>query len=204
MTQQSRNRLVLVLIAALFFIPVLAAVLLQPGWFGQDPERTVNRGELVQPPVPLLLNNVELVDGASALDQTRGHWTLLHVIGDAPCDERCTSTVTDLRQIHTATGRRQEQVRVLIFGSPLDRPRLRSIDDRFLLTESSDVGLAMSIVAATGQSGGIGPNTDAGEALTGATFIVDPEGNLMLRYAPGYAREDLNKDLEKLLKWSGR
>ncbi len=38
----------------------------------------------------------------------------------------------------------------------------------------------------------------------GTTFIADPEGNLMLHYAPGYARDDLNKDLKKLLKWSGR
>ncbi len=204
MNTRNRNRWVLVLIFVLFLVPLVAALLLQPEQFGEDPENTVNRGDLVQPPVALFLQNVNGVDGRPILDETRGRWTLLHVIGNGRCDERCASVVTDLRQVHTAAGRHQDDVRVLIYGTSLDRAMLEGIDERFLLTESPDAGLLGSIAAALRQSGGQATGPDVASAVAGTTFIVDPEGNLMLRYAPGYAREDLNKDLTKLLKWSGR
>ncbi len=36
----------------------------------------------------------------------------------------------------------------------------------------------------------------------GAVFVVDPLGNLMMRFAPGLPPADMLKDLEKLLKLS--
>lgn len=204
MNSTQRNRLVLVAIFVLFLVPLVAALLLQPEQFGEDPVNTVNRGDLVQPPVPLGMEGVTLMDGRVALDETRGRWTLLHVIGEGACDARCEAAVTDLRQIHTAAGRHQDDVRVLLFGTSLDRAGLEAIDDRFLLVETLDAEPLRAADAASRPPGTATPAAEPQPAGNGTTFIVDPEGNLMLRYAPGYARDDLNKDLTKLLKWSGR
>lgn len=202
MTPTTRTRLVLVAIFVLFLVPLVAAVLLQPEQFGDDPVDTVNRGDLVQPPVRLMLEGVALTDGRPVLEETRGRWTLLHVIG-AGCDARCESVVTDLRQVHLATGRHQGDVSLLLVGENLQPARLLDIYGRFLVLESPDARLLSSLASAAGPNTGTTPALDA-RRLRGTTFIVDPEGNLMLRYAPGYARGDLNKDLGKLLKWSGR
>ena len=196
MNTQTRNRVVLVVIALLFLIPLVAAVLLQPEQFGQDPEQTVNRGELVQPTVPLPIDGLAL-DMTVIEDALRGHWLLVHPL-PRTCDATCEAEATDLRQIHIASGRHQGKVAILLVGA--DQPaaaeaqRLAEIYDQFVLASDPEGTVFTALTAA---NGGTPP-------AAGTTFIADPEGNLMMRYTPGFDRGDLNKDLTKLLKWSAR
>jgi hypothetical protein len=190
-----------VLIFLMFLVPLVTAVLLQPERFGSDPVNTVNRGDLVDPPVPLDLNRVMTTGGTPAVDIAAGRWLVLHLLSN-PCDERCQSVMTDLRQIHIGTGRHRDEVALLLIGSTDYAKTAASIYDGFHFAETGELGFAASLTAAYGASGG--RPLDSGDGVIGSTFIVDPEGNLMLRYAPGYDRADLNKDLKKLLKWSGR
>lgn len=196
MNTQTRNRVVLIVIALLFLVPLVAAVLLQPEQFGEDPEQTVNRGDLVSPTVPLPVDDLALGPDDSA-DALRGHWVLVHPLAGA-CDATCEAEVTDLRQIHIATGRHQDKVAILLVGatapSATEAQRLEDIYERFVLAGDPQGAAAKALVAA---NGGTAP-------AAGTTFIADPEGNLMMRYAPGFDRGDLNKDLTKLLKWSAR
>lgn len=201
MNTRNRNRAVLVLIFVMFLVPVVAAVLLQPERLGRDPVDTVNRGALVQPPVPLALEPVTLVDGTPAAGRFDGRWLLLHLL-PAPCDDACRQTVIDLRQIHIGTGRHREDVALLLVGDADNALMAAGIYDQLHLADTGDAGFVASMTNAAVASGA--PTGEALAALAGTTFIADPEGNLMLRYAPGYDRGDLNKDLKKLLKWSGR
>ena len=75
-----------------------------------------------------------------------------------------------------------------------DIAALEAIYPKFVLAVD-DGGTSSAALAAA--NGGSAP-------APGTTFIRDPEGFLMLHYAPGYDRGDLNTDLTKLLKWSGR
>lgn len=201
MNTRNRNRLVLVLIFVMFLVPVVAAVLLQPERFGRDPVDTVNRGALVQPPVPLALEPVRLVDGTAAAGRFDGRWLLLHLL-PAPCDDACRQAVTDLRQIHIGTGRHREDVAVLLVGDADNATMTAGIYEQLHLADTADARFVASMTTAAAASGAAAGATL--DELSGTTFIADPEGNLMLRYAPGYDRGDLNKDLKKLLKWSGR
>ncbi len=203
---KNRNRLVIIGIFGLFLIPLLAAITLER--IGYEPGNTVNRGLLVNPPVPLPLAERLLLDGRPAAEPTRGRWTLLHLIRQPACDATCQARVTELRQVHIAAGRYQNEVQVLLVSEAPDEALLMGIYERFLLLPATTTGtdseadlLDTAITAATANSGA---PTENWSALDGTTFIVDPEGNLMLRYAPGYNPSDLNKDLKKLLKWSGR
>jgi hypothetical protein len=193
---QTRNRLILVAIFLLFFIPLMAAFLAQPELIGSDPSDTVNRGDLVQPPVALPLEGVRYLgqrDG-SALDR---RWLLVEPVTGA-CDTHCEGIATDLRQVHIATGRRQDEAAILLLFRQEPAARevatLETIYPRFVLA-IDDSGAASAALAAA--NGGTAPSS-------GTTFIRDPEGFLMLYYPPGYNRGDLNTDLTKLLKWSGR
>ncbi|MEE4174597.1 MAG: hypothetical protein V2I57_10140 [Xanthomonadales bacterium] len=196
MNTQTRNRLILVAIALLFFIPLVAAFLAQPELIGSDPEETVNRGDLVQPPVALPLEGFRYLgerDGAAL----EGRWLLVEPVTGA-CDARCEGIATDLRQVHIATGRRQDKAAVLLLfrqePSVSEVAALEAIYPKFILAVDDGGDAAAVLVTA---NGGAAP-------ASGTTFIRDPEGFLMLRYAPGYDRGDLNTDLTKLLKWSGR
>jgi hypothetical protein len=86
---------------------------------------------------------------------------------------------------------------LLVSAGPIDEAlngELKAIYDRFVIA-ADPAGTA--IAALTAANGGTPPPA-------GTSFIADPDGNLMLRYEPGYEPGNLNKDLRKLLKWSGR
>ncbi len=193
---RNRNRIALIAIFVLFFIPLLAAVILSSKWVQYKPEATVNLGTLVEPPVPL--NGQLKRDGTrSAQDELTGRWVLIHPLVDG-CDTACIKEVTDLRQIHIGTGRHQEAVAILLLAQGTVnaslQAELEAIYDRFVIASDPD-GRTMAALAKA--SNGTGP-------ARGSSFIADPEGNIMLRYDPDYPPANINKDLRKLLKWSGR
>ena len=57
--QIRRNRMLLVAIFALFFIPLLLAVLMRSQWWDFAPAGTTNAGRLLEPAVPLQLENAK-------------------------------------------------------------------------------------------------------------------------------------------------
>lgn len=193
---RNRNRLALIFIFVLFFIPLLAAVILSSKWVQYEPATTVNLGTLVEPPVPI--SDGLLRDTApSAADELAGRWLLIHPLNN-DCDALCGEIVTDLRQIHIGTGRHQDEVAVaLLAQGTIDnslRQELMTIYPRFVVL-SDITGETMNALVEANQ--GLRP-------ATGTSFIADPEGNIMLRYDAGYSPRDMNRDLQKLLKWSGR
>ncbi len=194
MNPSRRNRLVLILIFALFLAPLVAAVLLQSDWADYAPEETVNRGELLEPPVALAFERVGTITGTTDADDDRNRWRVVQV-ESTPCDAACEQRVTDLRQVHLATGRHQDEVAIVLVGvsGPEVRNRMLEIYGRFQLATDTGGEFEASLATANGAP-----------PLPGTALIADPEGNALLRYAPGYDRGDLNKDLTKLLKWSGR
>lgn len=193
---RNKNRLALIFIFVLFFIPLLAAVMLNSKWVQYEPESTVNLGTLVEPPVPLS----EALQSANILsdeDDLSGRWLLVHPLFGA-CDALCEGVVTELRQIHIGTGRHQEEVAVLLVTEGEIEPglqaELETIYSRFVIASDPGRRTMAALASASGETG----------LLAGTSFIADPEGNIMLRYDPGYSPTDMNKDLRKLLKWSGR
>ena len=196
MNTQTRNRLILVAIFILFLVPLVAAVLMQPEQLGEDPVDTVNLGDLVQPPVPMNPAGLTAL-GTVSTEALEPRWLLVHPIIDG-CDTACEQVVTDLRQVHLATGRHQDKVAIALVADetlPAEHiAALEAIYPRLVIAADPSGGTRTALLAA---NAGSPPGA-------GSTFIADPEGNLMLHYAPGYARGDLNQDLKKLLKWSGR
>lgn len=195
-TNQNRNRLVIIGIAALFFVPLLAAIIMQSDWVGYEPSTTTNRGDLVNPPVPLKLHALQWHGEKPAAG---GQWVMLQVI-EPGCGQECIDDVTTLRQVHKASGRHQDDVAVVIL--PTGTLKAASVDalmdiyDRFYLATGQNT-LALEAVEEALVNAG---NQEGGPA--GAAFMLDPSGNIMLSYAAGYPPGDINGDLKKLLKWS--
>ena len=76
----ARGRRSLLAVAALFLVPVAAAFWLYYGTPGWRPRGAANRGELVDPAVPLPVFTFVTADGSRiAEDLFRDRWTLLFI-----------------------------------------------------------------------------------------------------------------------------
>jgi len=210
---RNRNLLTLAGLAALFVVPLLASFWLYYGT-GWRPSGHVNNGELISPPRPLpsvSLPLVALADPALSSGlregQTpgkragelslpgpglfRGTWTLAYV-GDGSCDADCRQTLYVMRQTQSALG--------------TDMPRVARV---FLVTANccakgflarQQAGLA--VLDATGTSGQQLLNEFPPGDRAHSLFIVDPLGNLMMRYDVRRNPRGLLIDLRKLLALS--
>ena len=182
----------LLLVASLFFVPLLAAVWLyfSSAW---RPARGVEHGELIDPARPLAGFAFTLPDGTTApVGVLRGHWFLV-VLVDGQCDARCSGALEELSRVRLALDK--------------DAVRVR----RVLLHDGSCCGPAgpaasgpdLLVLGAGGESGAAWraqfPRADGGAP---GIYLVDPQGNLLMRYRDASDGAGILKDLERLLRLS--
>src|SRR5688572_20902575 len=126
---RSRSRLSLLLIVAVFAVPILAAALLNLG--GWMPGHSRNFGEVVNPPLPLReFEFVHATDRRSHLGNTHGQWTLLVRVPDA-CDAACWERVAILLNVRTSLGRHADKLALVLLDrepTPEQRGRLAGFD----------------------------------------------------------------------------
>jgi len=192
-------RVTLLIIAALFFLPLVLAWLMYNGTIAFQPHSTRNLGTLVQPPVPVEWAGVSRSEAPheTAQEAFTGHWLILHAVPN-PCAEACLREVADLRQIHRASGRQQARIRLALlhdFEQEADTSALRDLYATFQLIANPDGSLwsALDQVARRSQPGA---------TVRGSTYLIDPLGNIMLFYPAGGDPNDLKSDLKRLLTWS--
>jgi hypothetical protein len=175
----------LVLLVAAFAVPIVAS-LTTYRYF--RPEPTANYGELILPPQSLA-GIAFARPGGTALrfEELREQWVLVAADSGA-CEARCAEKLHMTRQVRLALGRNASRVaRVFVAadGRMPDPATLAPLE-----------GL---IVAVAPQGSG----TAAGAAGDRAhIYLVDPRGNVMMRWPaqPDFRR--MLKDLELLLKAS--
>ena len=190
-----RSILPLVAMVVIFGAPMVAA------WFfyfnpGYLPSGRTNLGELIEPIVPLpadlglrTLEGAEFDPGVLA-----GKWTLVY-FDAGECGEPCKSRLVDLRQIRLAVGEGQISLdRLWILA---DSPGPDGLPD---LGGGFD-GMKVAVADASAKSRLLGMLGEGAAAL-GRIYIVDPMGNMMMRYAPDAPAKDTLKDMERLLKAS--
>lgn len=197
MTVKMTPRVALVLIAALFILPLLLAWLMYTGTIDFQPASTRNLGQLVEPPRPLVWDGVRVVDEPGfATGDFDGHWLVLHVLPPR-CDAACMDAVVALRQVHRAAGRNQDRIRLglLRTGNIAEPEQLRQVYESFHVLEDRDGGLRDRLATIAGEA-------NPAAATEGSTYLVDPLGNIMMFYAPGSDANNLKKDLKRLLTWS--
>lgn len=189
-----RSRKQIWILVGAFFAPLALAFLL---YYGMDirPHGTTNKGDLIHPAVTLpevALPGME--DQTLAAEALRGKWSMVY-IGDGACDERCREALTLMRQTRLALGDDMERVQrvFLVSGNCCDQAYLEAEHDGLLLgriDNSSGETLLETF-----------PDTNAAATL-GRIYLVDPLGNLMMKYEPDAPQKSLLEDLKKLLKLS--
>jgi len=154
------------------------------------PEGRTNYGALVEPmrPVGALGATPELPGGLSSL---RGRWVML-VAAPAACDAACREHLYDIRQVRLTTGKDRDRVErawlVLDAADP----------DPALLAQHE--GLVV-LRAAAGQAAGVLAPAEGNEP-SDHIYMIDPLGNLMMRFPKNADPSRMKKDLAKLLRAS--
>lgn len=116
-------------------------------------------------------------------------------IGDGACDARCREALTLMRQTRLALSDKMDRVQrvFLVTGNCCDQAYL-DVEQTGLLLGRIDNPAGQTLLETF---------PDAAEAAgLGRIYLVDPLGNLMMKYDPDAPQKGLLEDLKKLLKLS--
>lgn len=182
------GQLPLILIALLFVTPIFFAGLLYfylPTW---QPEQRKHRGELLSPVQSLPALTLTTLEGTIQTWQTLQNkkWLLLATISH-PCQDSCEQALYKLRQTYLALQHRAARVqRAALFEqrpSQLDTLQQQFAGTAFLhsATNTSPTFLPLA------------KNT---------IYLIDPLGNIILRYQEEHSATALLHDIKHLLKLS--
>jgi hypothetical protein len=187
---RARGRRTLLILAAMFFTPVIVAFTLYYGGVWR-PAGSASKGALIEPARPLTVAGLREPGGAAAPDGVlAGKWTLLY-IGDGACDAACKRALVFARQSRLALNNEMTRVQRVFLATgnccdtayfTAEHPGLIAFD-----ASSPDAQVLLAQFPA-----------DRANSL----FIVDPLGNLMMRHDSSETTKGLLSDLKKLLKLS--
>lgn len=195
---QNRGRWKLLAVLAVCAAPLIASYIT---YYVIKPQGgQTNYGALIDPrayPIPAMASTT--LDGKPAtLDAYKGKWIMLKV-GPSTCEQACQDTLFAMRQLRTMQGKeadRIERVWLISDQQPLDTMLLRVNDGTHMLRAPAAV-LEQWL-----------PVEGAGDRAADHVYLIDPLGNLMMRFPKGAVSSDVgqvkrvHKDIAKLLKAS--
>jgi len=203
---RARNLRTVLALAGLFFVPLIGSFWLYYGasW---RPSGHTNHGELIEPvrplprtALPVLLEKVApdspdeltpeaLAAAAARADLFVGRWSLVY-IGNGACDAACRRALYVMRQTRVALNNDMTRVQriFLVTAGCCDQSLLRREYPGLLLADASAAPALLERFPASQR--------------TTSVFVVDPLGNLMMRYDARRNPRGLLDDLKKLLQLS--
>ena len=183
---KSGGRRTLLLIVAIGLAPIVASY---AAYYWFTPSARVNYGELLETaPAPIVVGTNS--DGkAFSLTDLRGKWVLL-IARRGGCSDDCARALYATRQARTIQGREQDRVvRLLLQPLPAPAPpqELAAADPGLVVVSIEQHALEQ---------------LPLGESAAAGILLLDPRGNLVLRYGPDPDIRRLANDLQRVLKAS--
>ena len=181
--ERNRNRGLLVLIVVVFFGSALVAGALRfSGW---RPAGMKNHGELLQPPGDLRQVVPRLAGGGEyAWNPAERTWRIM-VAPPADCTDACVALSHDLDKVWRLFGHNADHVNILWVGEP---------------PEGALRNRVWNVVEPAPELSAQLPRVDEGGPQGAPVYVVDPNGFVILRYAPGFDPGHLRTDVARLLK----
>ncbi len=189
------SRIKLIALLGSFAFPLLIAAVWLYMVKSSDGELGISaRGELIRPAVPLTPFELqERAAGSFDIDALRGIWTMVYAPA-GECLEVCETNLYHMRQVRASLAHRMDrvqQVALLDNAGQLSEKLILEHPDLRVLTGDRTV-LTSQIRSAEGEM----------EIVQDAIYLVDPFGNLMMRFAPDLPPKSMLKDIKHLLKVS--
>jgi cytochrome oxidase Cu insertion factor (SCO1/SenC/PrrC family) len=177
------KRIKLLLVIAVFAAPVAGAYLAYKFW---RPTSTMNYGELIaptqMPTTPLTLAN----GGTFSLASQSGKWLMVSV-DSGPCMEACEHKLYLMRQLRTALGKHQDRIeRVWLIedAAPLEAELVKKYLGTLFVRAAGADWLSRFPVKGS---------------VRDHLYLIDPLGNLMMRYPKNPDAKRVLRDLNRLM-----
>lgn len=182
----------LYLLLAVCVAPVVASY---TAYYLLPPTGRTNYGALVEPQRPMPSLALRRLDGTTVeAASLRGSWLMVQVDGGA-CDAACAKKLWKMRQVRLTAGKdadRVQRVWLITDEEPLATSVIREYDGTLFLRARADEVAAFLPLSA-----------EPGARIADPIWLVDPLGNLMMRWPKDADPNRMKKDLIKLLKASG-
>ena len=192
------SRLKLIAIAAAFFGPFLIATLLYFSPQTSLVPQPKSHGELISPPTPLV--RLEARDTKlRPLPQNTllGKWTLAYW-NDEICALWCQTELFKMRQVRLSLGRDLTRLQTLYFAKPTHKPALTDPLSKPLNT--LHLRNPQLIIAKLIEQSKIEQQMNTFPLKN--IYLIDPLGNVMMRYSKITNSKGMLKDIKKLFKIS--
>lgn len=191
--QVRRGRRTAWLLFALGFGPMLVAtIMFYTGWL--NPEGHSNQGELIHPPIPVTELSLQGEDATPLAERFHPErddrsWLLLVVAEN--CGSDCEKLLYLARQVNIALGKNANRVERAAWLGKVPDDLSGRWDDEYASMErlfrKDDAGTLPAGVSAQRQP---------------EILLVDPLGNVMMKYSNEHTGKQMLKDLKHLLKLS--
>lgn len=192
-----RGRVQFLLLATLFFFPLLISYVLY-FWFPEwRPSGTTNYGQLVNPALPAPPMSFVDSQGAAQTEAVfRIRWSYVTLAG-SDCDDACSKHLVMTRQVRLAMNEKRSRIqRVLVLSNPAAVPAVAAR----LKAEHPE----LRVIGETGEPGK--RMADFLQPAGAASYLLDPHGNWLLVYPAGGEQQTdfkgMQKDIKKLLRLS--
>lgn len=177
----------LYLLIAVCMAPVIASYL---AYYVFPPSGRTNYGELIEPQRPAPALGLRNLDGTSFdLRSLRGNWLLVKVDASG-CDDACARRLWLMRQLRTMQGKDADRIE-----------RVFLVTDAGVLAPARDDAGTRVLRAERAVLEAFLPAAD-GARIEDHIFLIDPMGNLMLRWPVEADPGRMKRDLSRLLKAS--
>ncbi|HIF53855.1 MAG TPA: hypothetical protein EYQ57_01445 [Methylococcaceae bacterium] len=192
--QHKKNNRTILIIFAISLIPFVLAWYMAANlnWSGKG----TNNGELITPPVTT--ERAEFIGfddfSRSNMKEVNGHWVLLNVISQKQCSDLCQQAIHKTKQLRLMMNKELTRIRrLVVILSDMDKEAAKLLwkDDLRLLRASAAPSLLQKL-----------KTIRKADVPEGMLFLMDPFGNLMMQYEPGFDPYKVKTDLKKLLRIS--
>jgi hypothetical protein len=192
--QQKKNRLFILLIFGISIIPLSIAWILG----GKAPfiQGQTNMGQLITPVVATERSDLLGLDAFSTdnIAELQGHWLLLNVVPQEDCNKICLEAIHKTKQLRLMMNKDLTRTRRAVIFFENVKPETVNIwlqDDKVLLRVKPSEALRHKMAEIRN-----------GAIPDGLLLLMDPMGNLMMQYEPGFDPYKVKSDLMHLLRIS--
>ncbi len=192
--QKNKNHILILVIFGMSVIPFLIAWGLK-----ENPQLLngqTNKGQLITPPLTTERGDLSGFDRFSSdnMSELSGHWLLVNIIPNSDCNEACIEAIHKTKQLRLMLNKELTRTRrvalVLKNVAPETADKWWQDDPTLLRMKASDALIKKMT------------EIKQGTIPDGMLLLMDPLGNLMMQYEPGFNPYDVKSDLMHLLRIS--
>ncbi len=192
--QKNKNHILILIIFGMSVIPFLIAWGLKE--HPQFLKGQTNNGQLITPPETTERGDFQGFDPFSSenMAELNGHWLLVNVIPNGDCNELCVEALHKSKQIRLMLSKELTRTRRVALVLNTVAPETASkwwADDPTLIRVKPNDAVIKKITAIR-----------RGTIPDGMLLLMDPLGNLMMQYGPGFDPYNVKNDLMHLLRIS--